>query len=307
MDPLHPTEEYYRNITRRQFFDVSARTMSAAMGAMGIAGLAGAAEKIAGTQPGVSLPSQPHFRPKAKRVIYMHMSGAPSQIDLFDYKPALRERFDQDLPESIRQGQRLTTMTSGQNRFPVAPSIFRFSRYPNNQDGAWVSELMPHTGSIAKELCFIKSMHTDAINHEPGITFFQTGSQQPGRASFGAWTSYGLGSGNANLPSFVVLITQGFGNMQALITAGQIDFGNGTNAPFNSDGYAFECEPSSDPSQVNYAFVATANPINPGSTGERNFVMDINGLVHFKTGEEILAASLQPACEVPPGCSVAGN
>ncbi len=216
MDPLHPTEEYYRNITRRQFFDVSARTMSAAMGAMGIAGLAGAAEKIAGTQPGVSLPSQPHFRPKAKRVIYMHMSGAPSQIDLFDYKPALRERFDQDLPESIRQGQRLTTMTSGQNRFPVAPSIFRFSRYPNNQDGAWVSELMPHTGSIAKELCFIKSMHTDAINHEPGITFFQTGSQQPGRASFGAWTSYGLGSGNANLPSFVVLITQGFGNMQAL-------------------------------------------------------------------------------------------
>lgn len=98
-----------------------------------------------------------------------------------------------------------------------------------------------------------------------------------------------------------------FGNMQALITAGQIDFGNGTNAPFNSDGYAFECEPSSDPSQVNYAFVATANPINPGSTGERNFVMDINGLVHFKTGEEILAASLQPACEVPPGCSVAGN
>jgi hypothetical protein len=216
MDPLHPTEEYYRNITRRQFFDVSARTVSAAMGAMGIAGLAGAAEKIAGAQPGVSLPGQPHFRPKAKRVIYMHMSGAPSQIDLFDYKPALRERFDQDLPESIRRGQRLTTMTSGQNRFPVAPSIFRFSRYPNNQDGAWVSELMPHTGSIANELCFIRSMHTDAINHEPGITFFQTGSQQPGRASFGAWTSYGLGSGNANLPSFVVLITQGFGNMQAL-------------------------------------------------------------------------------------------
>jgi hypothetical protein len=214
--PLHPTEEFYRNITRRQFFDVSARTVSAAMGAMGIAGLAGAAEKLTASQPGVELPRQPHFRPKAKRVIYMHMSGAPSQIDLFDHKPALRERFDQDLPDSIRRGQRLTTMTSGQTRFPVAPSIFRFSRYPNNEDGAWVSELMPHTGSIAKDLCFIKSMHTDAINHEPGITFFQTGSQQPGRASFGAWTSYGLGSGNANLPSFVVLITQGFGNMQAL-------------------------------------------------------------------------------------------
>jgi hypothetical protein len=183
---------------------------------LGLAGLAGAAQRVASAQPEVALPGQPHFRPKAKRVIYMHMSGAPSQIDLFDHKPTLRDRFDQDLPASIRQGQRLTTMTSGQNRFPVAPSIFRFSRYPNNQDGAWVSELMPHTGSIASELCFIKSMHTDAINHEPGITFFQTGSQQPGRASFGAWTSYGLGSGNANLPSFVVLITQGFGNMQAL-------------------------------------------------------------------------------------------
>ncbi|MBI3847118.1 MAG: DUF1501 domain-containing protein, partial [Planctomycetes bacterium] len=109
-----------------------------------------------------------------------------------------------------------TTMTSGQSRFPVAPSIFKFSRYATSQDGTWISELMPHLGSVAHELCFIHSMRTDAINHEPGITFFQTGNQQPGRPSFGAWVSYGLGNANANLPSFVVLITQGFGNMQAL-------------------------------------------------------------------------------------------
>ena len=107
-------------------------------------------------------------------------------------------------------------MSSGQARFPVAPSIFKFSRYANQQDGIWISELMPHTASVANELCFVHSMRTDAINHEPGITFFQTGNQQPGRPAFGAWTSYGLGSANANLPTFVVLITQGFGNMQAL-------------------------------------------------------------------------------------------
>jgi hypothetical protein len=158
----------------------------------------------------------PHFRPKAKRVIYLHMEGAPSQLDLFDYKPGLRQRFDEDLPDSIRQGQRLTGMTSGQARFPVAPSIFKFTRYENQQEGAWISELMPHLGSVAGELCFLHSMHTDQINHEPGITFFQTGNQQPGRPSFGAWMSYGLGSANANLPTFVVMITQGPGNMQAL-------------------------------------------------------------------------------------------
>jgi hypothetical protein len=168
-----------------------------------------------GTTP-ILLPRGPHFAPKAKRVIYMHMEGAPSQIDLFDYKPSLRRRFNQDLPDSIRQASGLTGMTSDQKRFPVAPSMFRFTKYHNNQDGAWVSELMPYTGAMAHEICFIHSMHTEAINHEPGITFFQTGNQQPGRPAFGAWVSYGLGSMNANLPTFVVLITQGLGNMQAL-------------------------------------------------------------------------------------------
>jgi len=144
------------------------------------------------------------------------MEGAPSQIDLYDHKPELRSRYDQDLPHSIRQGQRLTGMTSEQKRFPVAPSIFKFARYRNRQDGIWLSELVPHTAALADRLCFVHSMHTEAINHEPGITFFQTGNQQPGRPSFGAWVSYGLGSSNQNLPAFVVMITQGKGNMQAL-------------------------------------------------------------------------------------------
>jgi hypothetical protein len=157
-----------------------------------------------------------HFAPKAKRVIYMHMEGGPSQLDLYDHKPDLHKLYDVELPASVRGGQRLTGMTSGQSRFPVAPSIFRFNRHENNQDGLWLSDLLPHTGRVAKDICVIRSMWTDAINHEPGITFFQTGHQQPGRPSFGSWLSYGLGSTNSDLPSFVVLISQGFGNKQAL-------------------------------------------------------------------------------------------
>jgi hypothetical protein len=209
---MHPLEEHYLSLTRRRFFGTAARTMGAGLGTLALSSLLG---KRAFAEPS-PIALGPHFTPKAKRVIYLHMEGAPSQIDLWDYKPGLRHRYDQDLPDSIRQGQRLTTMSSGQARFPVAPSIFKFSRYANNQDGIWISELMPHTASVANELCFVHSMRTDAINHEPGITFFQTGNQQPGRPAFGAWTSYGLGSANANLPTFVVLITQGFGNMQAL-------------------------------------------------------------------------------------------
>ncbi|MEP0844331.1 MAG: DUF1501 domain-containing protein [Phycisphaerae bacterium] len=218
---MHPVEEHYLDITRRRFFGLAARSVGASVGSLALGSLLAqrnargdVAAPASGSPPVLA---GPHFPPKANRVIYMHMEGAPSQIDLFDYKPELRRRFDQDLPDSIRQGQRLTTMTSGQSRFPVAPSIFKFSRYENNQDGVWLAgELIPHTASIANEICFIHSMHTEAINHEPGITFFQTGNQQPGRPSFGSWVSYGLGSSNANLPTFVVLITQGFGNMQAL-------------------------------------------------------------------------------------------
>ncbi len=211
MDPL---EAHYLSITRRRFFGRSAQGLSGAMGGLALASIA--RPSLALTQPAMPTTRAPHFAPKAKRVIYMHMEGAPSQLDLFDYKPGLREHFNKDLPDSIRQGQRITGMTSGQARLPVAPSVFKFTRYDNNQDGVHISELMPHLGSIAKDVCFVHTMHTDAINHEPGITFFQTGHQQPGRPSFGSWVSYGLGSENANLPSFVVLISQGFGNMQAL-------------------------------------------------------------------------------------------
>jgi len=218
---MHPLESHYLELTRRRFFGAAAGTLGACLGSTALSALlSGTARASDAAQPapglGKSPLHRPHFAPKARRVIYMHMEGAPSQIDLYDYKPQLRARFDQDLPDSIRQGQRLTGMTSEQARFPVAPSIFRFSRYENQQDGVWLSELLPHTATIAREMCLVRSMHTEAINHEPGITFFQTGHQQPGRPSFGSWISYGLGSSNANLPTFVVMITQGLGNMQAL-------------------------------------------------------------------------------------------
>ncbi len=199
--------------TRRRFFGSCVRTLGATLGMASLADLLPAAQ-AGGGEP--DRRPAPHFQPKAKRLIYLHMEGGPSQLDLFDYKPGLRDRFDQDLPDSIRNGQRLTGMTSGQKRFPVAPSAFEFTRHDNGGDGAWISELMPHLGSVAHELCIVRSVHTEAINHEPAITFVQTGNQQPGRPSLGSWLSYGLGSQNQNLPTFAVLITQGFGNMQAL-------------------------------------------------------------------------------------------
>lgn len=153
------------------------------------------------------LVKHPHIAPKAKRVIYLFQSGSPSQMDLFDYKPIMHEMHGQQLPESIRGGQRLTGMTANQSSFPLASSLFKFQQY--GQSRAWVSDLMPHTAKIVDELCFVKSMHTEAINHDPAITFFQTGSQQPGRPSIGSWLSYGLGSDNQNLPSFIVLLSRG--------------------------------------------------------------------------------------------------
>jgi hypothetical protein len=199
-------------LTRRRFFARSARGVAATLGAASLAAdLPAAAPRGPGDRP-----LGPHFAPRAKRVIYLHMEGGPSQLDLFDHKPKLHEWYDKDLPESVRNGQRLTGMTSGQTRFPIAPSMFAFTRHDNGGDGAWMSELLPHLGKVADELCIVRSMHTDAINHEPAITFVQTGNQQPGRPSIGSWASYGLGSDNRDLPTFVVLITQGFGNMQAL-------------------------------------------------------------------------------------------
>ncbi|MGC4048262.1 MAG: DUF1501 domain-containing protein [Paludibaculum sp.] len=159
------------------------------------------------TRKGIpGLPGLPHLPPKAKRVILLHQSGGPSQMDLFDYKPQMKKYQGVDLPNSVRNGQRITGMTSGQATFPVASSMFQFQQY--GQTGTWVSELLPHTAKIIDEVSLIKTVHTEAINHDPAITFFQSGSQQPGRPSIGAWVSYGLGSENENLPAFVVMVSQ---------------------------------------------------------------------------------------------------
>ena len=181
------------------------------MGAAALASLLTPTNVYAGTGLGVGggVLGKPHINPRIKRVIYLFQSGGPSQIELFDYKPKLKELHGQELPDSIRQGQRLTGMSAGQSSFPMASSKFAFQQY--GQSGAWLSELLPHTSAIADELCFIKSMNTEAINHDPAITFFQTGSQIAGRPSMGAWLSYGLGSDNDNLPTFMVLVSKNGG------------------------------------------------------------------------------------------------
>ncbi len=202
---MNPLSESQLLLTRRHFFGRSA----AGIGVAALAGLLN--DDVAGQQPASGgLAGLPHFPPTARRVIYLFQSGAPSQMDLFDYKPRLQNLRGSDLPDSIRQGQRLTAMTATQDRFPIAPPIFRFAR--NGRSGAWVSELLPHTARLVDELCFIKSMHTEAINHDPAITFFQSGAQLAGRPSMGAWLAYGLGSDNRDLPAFVVLVAQGTGN-----------------------------------------------------------------------------------------------
>ena len=174
--------------------------------ALGATALSGLLPQLANGTLGSSFPN---FPAKAKRVIYLFQSGAPSQMDLFDPKPGMEKVRGQDLPDSIRKGQRLTTMTSGQKHFPVAPSIFDFKQY--GQSGQWMSEVLPHLSKEADELCFIKSMHTEAINHDPAITFCQTGHQLAGRPSMGAWLSYGLGTENKDLPAYVVLTSWGTG------------------------------------------------------------------------------------------------
>ena len=186
--------------TRRQFFGRTAAGIGPAALSFLLRG-----EGYGATAGG--LPDLPHFAPRAKRVIYMFQSGAPSQIDLFDHKPLLRKYHGQDLPDSVRKGQRITGMTSGQDRLPVAASLFKFQ--PHGQSGTELSELLPHTAKVVDDITLVKTVQTDAINHDPAITFIQSGFQQPGRPSMGSWVSYGLGSANRDLPGFVVLISQG--------------------------------------------------------------------------------------------------
>jgi len=192
--------------TRRYFFGRAA----SGLGIPALAGLLAQHARASDASPESGLAGMPHFSPNAKRVIFLFQSGGPSQMDLFDYKPKLRSLEKTELPDSVRMGQRLTGMTSGQSSFPVAPSAFEFKQYGNS--GAWVSQLLPHFTKVVDDVCFIKSMCTDAINHDPAVTFFQTGFQLAGRPSIGAWLAYGLGSENHDLPAFVVMISQGTGN-----------------------------------------------------------------------------------------------
>ena len=203
---MAPQSELEKLLSRRRFLELSSTGIGAAALAtlMSEDLLAQAPLSIGG------LPGLPHFAPKAKRVIYLFQGGAPSQHDLWEHKPGLEKLRGTELPDSVRQGQRLTPMTASQTGFPIVPSMFKFAQH--GQTGTWVSELLPHTAKIVDDLCFIRTMHTEAINHDPGVTFLQTGAQLAGRPSIGAWLAYGLGSMNRDLPTFVAMVSNRGGN-----------------------------------------------------------------------------------------------
>lgn len=250
--------------TRRQFFGRAA-------GGIGTLALS----SVLNAQGGLT-----QFAPKAKRIIYLFMQGGPSQLDLFDPKPGLAQRHGEELPESIRKGQRLTTMTSKQTSLPVAPSPFRFAQH--GQSGAWVSELLPHTARIADELCIIRSMNSEAINHDPAITFLQTGHQQPGRPSFGSWLSYGLGTENSDLPAFVVLISRGSAVSPADPLYARL-WGSGF-LPSNHQGVSFRS--SGDP------VLYLSNPTGV-RTSDRRRLLDTLGQLNAMQHEQSLDPEIQ--------------
>jgi hypothetical protein len=241
-----------QRLTRRYFF-------GKASAGLGIAALSSLLE----ADDAGGLAGLPHFPPTAKRVIYLFQSGAPSQMELFDYKPRLKDLTGTELPDSIRSGQRLTGMTAGQTSFPVAASLFQFERRGNS--GAWVSELMPHVAKVADDLCFIKSMYTEAINHDPAVTFFQTGFQLAGRPSIGAWLAYGLGSENRDLPAFVVMISQGSGNPNDQPLADR-QWGSGF-LPTRYQGVKFRSQ--GDP------VLYLSDPAGFGTAARRRFIDDV--------------------------------
>ena len=202
--------EHSLGFNRRKFLSrMSIGLGSAALGSLLIPDLFSSSSPEEAIMQGL-----PHFAPKAKRVIYLFQNGAPSQLETFDYKPLLNKMVGQNLPESIRNGQRLTGMTASQTTFPLVGSYFGFKQYGNS--GAWVSDLFPHMSKIVDDICIVKSMHTEAINHDPALTFFQSGAQQGNRPSIGSWVSYGLGTENSNLPAFCVLLSRGKGNGQGV-------------------------------------------------------------------------------------------
>jgi hypothetical protein len=207
---MDPIEERKLQLTRRHFF----RRGATGIGLAALASLLNedASASVNAGMPG--LPGFPNFPPTAKRVIYLFQHGAPSQLDMFDYKPGLTKLRGKDLPASVRMGQRLTGMTAYQATFPTAPSLFKFSQH--GESGKWLSELLPYTSKVVDDLAFVQSVHTEQINHDPAVTFFQTGFQLAGRPSMGSWVAYGLGSENKNLPAFIVMVSQGVGGTQAL-------------------------------------------------------------------------------------------
>jgi hypothetical protein len=212
---MNPLLEHKLLLTRRHFFSRTATGLgAAALGSLLNPGLFSAFATEASRGRGAL--GKPHFRPKARRVIYLFMAGGPAQMELFDYKPALEKLHNSELPESVRMGQRITTMTSGQKSLPVVKSLFKFAQH--GQCGTWISELIPNIASIADDIAILKTVNTEAINHDPAITFIQTGFQQPGRPCVGSWLSYGLGSDSENLPAFVVMLSSGKESDQPLYT-----------------------------------------------------------------------------------------
>jgi len=261
-------DEFRLNMTRRHFLAAGSHILgTATLAALGCAGTRradaadpGSTSKLAGAVP-------PHFTPKAKHIIYLHMVGGPSQIDTYDYKPVMQQFYDKDLPDSVRMGQRLTTMTSGQARFPIAPSKYQFEQA--GQCGMWVCELLPWTRKIVDEMVFIRSMHTEAINHEPAISLMQTGNMVTGRPCLGAWVSFGLGSLNENLPTFVLMIARPTNTEQVQAISARL-WSSGylpgehaaTSLRSSGDPILFINDPPGVPRQIRRATLDAINALN---------------------------------------------
>ena len=262
MDPLR---ERKLLLTRRHFFGLT----STGIGAAALASLLSNDAQASTSMPGLpGMPGFPNYAAKARRVIYLFQHGAPSQLDLFDYKPDLQKVRGNDLPESVRMGQRLTGMTAYQAKFPTAPTVFKFAQH--GQSGTWLSELLPHTGKVADDICVIRSLQTEAINHDPAVTFFQTGFQIAGRPSIGAWISYGLGAESQDLPAFVVMVSQGSGNSQALA---ERQWGSGF-LPTKYQGVKFRS--GADP------VLYLSNPEGYDTSARRRFLDDLAKLNEIK-------------------------
>ncbi len=271
--------EHGLGINRRKFLSkLSIGLGSAALGSLLIPDLfSGSADPQADILAGI-----PHFAPKAKRVIYLFQNGAPSQLETFDYKPMLAKMQGQDLPESIRMGQRLTGMTSNQKSFPLVGSYYNFQQH--GQSGAWVSEIFPHMAKIVDDICIIKSMNTEAINHDPALTFFQTGAQQGNRASMGSWVSYGLGTENKNLPAFCVLLSRGKGN------------GQGVYSKLWSNGFLDSVHQGVQFSSGENPILYLQDPDGMDRTARRNMLDKVSSLNHMgyeKFGDPEISTKIQ--------------